>query len=95
MGIAVETPEGDYRLFTGNEVGAMLLDYIAKGRIQNSTMPKNPVAVKTIVTTLLADAIAKKYGITLLSVLTGFKFIGEQIALLEAKGEENLLSLRL
>ena len=88
VGIAV--PDGDnYVLFTGNEVGAMLLEYICKERIAAGTMPANPVAVKTIVTTDLVKAIAAKYGVELREVLTGFKFIGEQIGFLEAKGEEN------
>ncbi len=86
VGIAV--PDGDdYVLFTGNEVGAMLLEYICRERIANGTMPKAPIAVKTIVTTELVRAIAAKYGVQLIDVLTGFKFIGEQIGFLEAKGE--------
>lgn len=88
VGIAV--PDGDgYALFSGNEVGAMLLEYIANQRIEKGTMPKNPVAVKTIVTTDIVNAIGKEYGIEIINVLTGFKFIGEQIGFLEAKGEEN------
>ena len=88
VGIAV--PDGDdYALFTGNEVGALLLEYICDQRTKNGTMPKNPVAVKTIVTTDIVDHIAKEYGVELINVLTGFKFIGEQIGFLEAKGEEN------
>ncbi len=88
VGIAV--PDGDrYELFTGNEVGALLLEYICKERIALGTMPKNPVAVKTIVTTNITRAICAKYGVELREVLTGFKFIGEQIGFLEEKGEEN------
>jgi len=88
VGIAV--PSGDeYVLFSGNEVGAMLLEYICEERTKLGTMPENPVAVKTIVTTQIAAAIAKNYGVQLLDVLTGFKFIGEQIGFLEEKGEEN------
>ena len=88
VGIAV--PDGDdYVLFTGNEVGAMLLEYICKERIAAGTMPEKPVAVKTIVTTDLVKAIAAKYGVELREVLTGFKFIGEQIGFLEQKGEES------
>lgn len=88
VGIAV--PDGDdYALFSGNEVGAMLLDYICEQRTKNGTMPKNPIAVKTIVTTDIVDAICKAYNVELIEVLTGFKFIGEQIGFLEAKGEEN------
>lgn len=88
VGIAV--PSGDdYVLFTGNEVGALLLEYICQERTALGTMPKNPVAVKTIVTTDLCKKICQNYGVELIEVLTGFKFIGEQIGLLEEKGEEN------
>lgn len=88
VGIAV--PDGDhYELFTGNETGALLLEYICKERIALGKMPKNPVAVKTIVTSDITKAICKKYGVELREVLTGFKFIGEQIGLLEKDGEEN------
>ncbi len=85
VGIAI--PNGDeYRLFTGNEVGALLLEYILKCRKQNGTLPENPVAVKTIVTSDVCLRIAADYGCELRDVLTGFKFIGEQIANLEAEG---------
>lgn len=87
VGIAV--PNGDeYRLFTGNEVGALLLEYILKCRKENGTLPENPVAVKTIVTSDVCLKIAEDYGCELRDVLTGFKFIGEQIASLEAVGQE-------
>ena len=88
VGIAVKT-NGEYKLFTGNDVGALLLDYILSRRTANGTLPQNPIAVKTIVTTELCQKIADEYGCTLLNVLTGFKFIGEQITLLANKGEEN------
>ena len=85
MGVAV--PEGDdYRLITGNEMGVLLLDYICRKRLENGTMPQNPVAVTTIVSTDMADKVAKEYGVELRRVLTGFKFIGEQIAMLEKEG---------
>lgn len=88
VGIAV--PDGDdYALFTGNEVGALLLEYICSQRTEKGTMPNNPVCVKTIVTTDICNAIAKAYGVKVIEVLTGFKFIGEQIGLLEEKGEED------
>lgn len=86
IGIAV--PNGDeYRLFSGNEVGALLLEYVLKYKKANGTLPENPVAVKTIVTTNVCKKIAADYGCELRDVLTGFKFIGEQIGLLEADGE--------
>lgn len=89
VGIAVPDGKGGYALFSGNEVGAMLLEYICEQRIQKGTMPKHPVAVKTIVTTDIVEAICKTYGVELIEVLTGFKFIGEQIGFLEEKGEED------
>ncbi|MCR4639539.1 phospho-sugar mutase [Ruminococcus sp.] len=89
VGIAVPDGKGGYALFSGNEVGAMLLEYICSQRIKKGTMPENPVTVKTIVTTDIVNLIAKEYGVEVIDVLTGFKFIGEQIGFLEAKGEEN------
>ena len=89
VGIAVPDGKGGYALFSGNEVGAMLLEYICEQRVQKGTMPKRPVAVKTIVTTDIVEAICKAYGVELIEVLTGFKFIGEQIGFLEEKGEED------
>lgn len=89
VGIAVPAEDGSYVLFSGNEVGAMLLEYICQQRIAKGTMPENPVAVKTIVTTDIVYSIAKEYGVEIIDVLTGFKFIGEQIAFLEAKNQEN------
>lgn len=86
VGIAV--PDGDdYRLLTGNEVGAMLLDFILSQRMAKGNLPANSVAVKSIVSTSICDKIAKKYGCEMRSVLTGFKYIGEQIAILESAGE--------
>ncbi len=89
VGIAVPDPNGEYVLFTGNEVGAMLLEYICDERTKLGTMPKNPVAVKTIVTTDIVKAIAEKYNVELRNVLTGFKFIGEQIGFLEKDNEND------
>lgn len=88
VGIAVKTKSGNYQLLSGNEVGILLLDYIAKLRIQNNSMPNGPIAVKTIVTTDMAKEVAKDYGIKIIDTLTGFKFIGEQIGLLEKNKEE-------
>lgn len=87
VGIAVKNGD-DFTLMSGNEVGACLLDYILSRRKANSTLPENPVAVKTIVSTPLADKIAAKYGCKLINVLTGFKYIGEQAGILEKKGEQ-------
>ena len=87
VGVAMRCPDGSYELVSGNEMGALLLDYICAGRIEKGTMPDKPVAVMSIVSTPLADAIAEHYGVELRHVLTGFKWIGDQIARLEADGE--------
>ena len=87
VGIAMKCPDGSYELVSGNEVGVLLLDYICEGRIEKGTMPANPVAVKSLVSTPLADAVAANYGVEMRNVLTGFKWIGDQIAGLEAAGE--------
>ena len=87
VGIAMKCPDGTYELVSGNEVGALLLDYICASRIEKGTMPEKAVAVKSIVSTPLADAIAAHYGVEMRNVLTGFKWIGDQIAQLEAAGE--------
>ena len=85
-GIAVNQ-HGSFVLMSGNEVGVLLFDFIARSRLKNGTMPKNPVAVTTIVSTDMVTAVAEDYGIEMRRVLTGFKYIGDQIALLEEKGE--------
>lgn len=82
-GIAVRTADGEYRLLSGNEVGLLLLDYICAQRVKHGRMPNNPVFVKTVVTTDLAEKIAEHYGVQTVNVLTGFKFIGEVIGKLE------------
>ena len=87
VGIAVRCKDGSYELLSGNEVGVLLLDYICAGRIEKGTMPANPVMVKSIVSTPLADKVAAHYGVECRNVLTGFKWIGDQIAKLEAAGE--------
>lgn len=89
VGIAVKTPKGDYQLLSGNETGMLLLDYICKKRIENGTMPEDPVFMKTIVTIDMAERIAADYGVRTVNVLTGFKFIGEQIGVLEQQGKED------
>ena len=87
VGIAMKCPDGTYELVSGNEMGVLLLDYICAARLENKTMPEKAVAVKSIVSTPLADAVAANYGVELRGVLTGFKWIGDQIANLEAAGE--------
>lgn len=86
VGIAVKTDEG-YKLMTGNEVGVMLAEYLLSRRSEMGTMPKNPMVVKSFVTTNLVDKVAESYGAETVSLLTGFKYIGETITKLEEKGE--------
>ena len=88
VGIAVKNAQGDYVLLSGNEVGLLLLDYLCAQKHKHGKMPKDPVLVKTIVTVDLAERIAEHYGVETRNVLTGFKYIGEQIGLLEKAGEE-------
>ncbi len=87
VGIAVRKGE-NYLLLSGNEVGMLLLDFICKRRIALGKMPNNPILVKTIVTIDMVRRIAEDYNVQVIEVLTGFKFIGEQIGFLEAAGEE-------
>ncbi|MDY3795202.1 MAG: phospho-sugar mutase [Agathobacter sp.] len=89
VGIAVKNADGEYVLLSGNQTGCLLLDYICARRIANGTMPADPVLVKTIVTMDLGEQIATSYGVKTINVLTGFKFIGEQIGYLEEKGKED------
>ncbi len=87
VGVAVKTENG-YKLLTGNEVGILLLEYICQRKAKTNTMPQNPICVKTIVTTDLAEKIANDYGVRTVNVLTGFKFIGERIGMLEQIGQK-------
>lgn len=87
MGLAVRDDSGKFRLLNGNQIGVLLLDYIITRLKESGKMPKNPAVVKTIVTTTLADRLAKKNGVAVFNVLTGFKFIGEKIKEWEASGE--------
>ena len=86
VGIAVRRADGSYQLLSGNETGILLLDYILAQRTKHGTLPKDPVMVKTIVTMDLGERIAAHYGVETINVLTGFKFIGEQIGRLEKAG---------
>ncbi len=89
VGIAVKDEKEEYVLLSGNETGILLLDYLCSRRKAMGIMPENAVMVKTIVTMDLAERIAEKYGVRTVNVLTGFKYIGEQIGLLEAEGKED------
>ena len=79
VGIAVKNKAGEYELLTGNQTGMLLLDYICSQRVKHDKMPADPVMVKTIVTMDMGEQIATHYGLRTINVLTGFKFIGEQI----------------
>ena len=87
LGVAVKTGNGDWQLLTGNQTGMLLLDYICSQRVKHSKMPADPVMVKTIVTMDMGEQIATHYGLRTINVLTGFKFIGEQIGKLEKQGK--------
>lgn len=87
VGIAMRCPDGTYELVSGNEMGVLLLDYICAGRKEKGSMPAHAVSVKSIVSSSLADRVAADYGVELRSVLTGFKWIGDQIAKLEEQQE--------
>ena len=88
VGIAVKNKDGEHVLLSGNQTGILLLDYICMMRNKNHLMPKDPVFVKTIVTSDMAGKVAEHYGVKVVDVLTGFKYIGEQIKLLEDKHSE-------
>lgn len=89
VGVAVRDRSGGYVLLSGNETGLLLLDYLCAQRMKHGAMPADPVMIKTIVTTDMAERIAAHYGVRTVNVLTGFKFIGEQIGRLEAQGRLN------
>lgn len=91
MGVAVRDDQGKFVLLNGNQIGAMLMNYILSRREEEGTMPSNPAVVKTIVTTSLADRIARSFGVRVYDVLTGFKFIGEKIKEWETSGESTFL----
>ena len=86
VGIAVRD-NGEYKLMTGNEVGAMLCEYLLSQLKEKGKLPEKPVVVKTIVTTPLISAICKEYGAEMADLLTGFKYIGELVTELDEKGE--------
>ena len=86
---AKDTKTGEYVPFTGNMSGMLIAEYILREKTKTNTMPENPALVTTIVTTNMADVITKAYGVKMIEVLTGFKFIGEQIKLFEQTGSNN------
>ncbi len=91
MGVAIRDTKGEFCLLTGNQIGAMLLNYILLRHTEEGTLPSNSAVVKTIVTTMLADKIAMNYGVTVFNVLTGFKFIGEKIKEWETNGKHTFI----
>lgn len=88
VGAAVKHANGNYILLSGNETGILLLDYICSRRLKSGSMPKEPLIIKSIVTTDMAERIAAYYQVGTVNVLTGFKFIGEQIGRLDSLGKE-------
>lgn len=91
LGAKVKTAEGNYQLITGNQIAALMLDYILAAKKEKNELPQNGVAVKSIVSTNLADAIMEANGLTMVEVLTGFKFIAEKIQQYEETGEHTFL----
>lgn len=89
VGIAVKDANGEFQLLSGNQTGLLLLDYICSQRTKHGKMPADPVMIKTIVTMDMGEQIAEHYGVRTIDVLTGFKFIGEQIGLLEKQGKQD------
>ena len=87
LGVVVRSNSGEYKSLTGNEVGLLLCDFIVRQKLKNKIMPDRPVAVKTIVTSELSEKMLGSYGVDVVSLLTGFKYIGEYIGKLEARGE--------
>ena len=88
-GIAIKSKNGDYALLSGNEIGIMLIDYLCARRQAAGKMPANPLVVKSIVTSDMVDEVAASYGVKTVTVLTGFKYIGEVLAKLEREGRED------
>ncbi len=88
VGIGVRDHAGEYLLLSGNETGILLFDYICDQRKKHNRMPSDPIMIKSIVTTKLAEKIADNYGVKTINVLTGFKYIGEQICFLEERDQK-------
>ena len=91
LGVAVRDKNGDFQLLTGNQIGCVLLHYILSTKQKNGTLPKNGAAVKSIVSTSLANRICESYGVTMFETLTGFKFIGEKIQQFQDSGDYTFL----
>lgn len=91
VGVAVKNGNNEYEVLTGNQVGCLLLEYILSNRLKKGTLPENGFAVTTIVSTRLTESIAEFYGIKLVKVLTGFKYIGEKIREMDEMGDQQFL----
>jgi phosphoglucomutase len=91
VGVAVKNGNNEYEVLTGNQVGCLLLEYILSNRLKRGTLPENGFAVTTIVSTRLTESIAEFYGIKLVKVLTGFKYIGEKIREMDEMGDQQFL----
>ncbi|WP_413374650.1 phospho-sugar mutase [Alkalihalobacillus sp. 1P02AB] len=91
VGLAVKDNNGDYTVLTGNQTGALMLDYLLSQKDQNGELPENGIVMKTIVTSEIGRAIAEAYQLTAMDTLTGFKFIGEKIAEFEQSKEKSFL----
>lgn len=86
--VLLDKKQNEYLVLNGNEIGILMFYYICEQRVKKNIMPKNPLMVKTIVSSGLVEKIAKDYGVFVVNVLTGFKYIGEQIKILEEKNQE-------
>ena len=93
VGLVAKDDKGEYITISGNQTGMLLLDYLARCRLEQNKMPKHPVCVRSVVTTDMIDHIAKKYGIEVRAVLTGFKYIGGEVNNLEEEGRTSDLIL--
>lgn len=91
LGVAVKRTDGEWAVLTGNQIGCLLLEHLLSARSAQGTLPKNGVVIKSIVSTRLADAIAARYGVELIDVLTGFRFISEKIDAFARTGEKTFL----
>ena len=87
LGVAVNNHDGEYVVLTGNQTGALMLDYLLSQKKEKGTLPENGVVLKTIVTSEIGRTIAKAYGLDTVDTLTGFKFIGEKIKQYEETGQ--------
>ncbi|OTY11027.1 phospho-sugar mutase [Bacillus thuringiensis] len=87
LGVAVRNHNGEFQVLTGNQTGALMLDYLLSQKKENGTLPENGVVLKTIVTSEIGRTIAKAYGLDTVDTLTGFKFIGEKIRQYEESGQ--------